>query len=301
MTRRGGRAGVRIAPGRALPASPRLARVGLLALALSACAPEPATPPAAPEVVALARPDEVEVSGRVALDLPGGATRAVAGADVLFVPEEAMRPFVVARLEVARSGLAALQAEREQARRRREALLAEADRTNREWKAANESELRRRLEAQVRPPRGAEGVRAIHRRLLAEKQASWAQAGAAARRSDEAEREVRSLELRAGRYREGAFFLEGLPTPARAVRTDADGRFGARLAPGRYAVVATGEAHRGAAVEAVIWLVWADVGAPEARSLALTGANLLGAGAADSVVDLAALTGQAALAGGRSP
>lgn len=262
--------------------------LALALAALVACAPEPASSPpaaAAPAAVTAAEPGAVAVvTGEVRLRLPGGRPLALAGADVLFVTEAAMQPFLADRLEEAAAGLRRLRAERERVGAERRAALAEADRTSQAWKRTNDNDLTRRLEAQLHPRQGAEGVRAIHRQLMADKQVAWRRAVAAASRSDEAERQANALEARAARMRDGAFFLQGLPPAARAATTGPDGAFGLSLAPGRYAVIATGERRQGVVSEVYVWLVWARLEAGQVNRVALTSDNLHGTDCAECAV-----------------
>lgn len=249
-------------------------------------APRPATEAlAVPASPVAAQP----VTGRVSATAPGVTRRGLAGAEVLFLTEEAMRPFLAARVAAAEAELKALGSELGEARARRSAALAEADRTNQAWKATNDNDLRRRLEVQFKMRRDPKGVQAVHQSLLSEKQEAWALAVAAAKRSEEAERALTSVAQRAQRAREGDFYLEGLPAPLVTARTGADGTFAASLPPGGYGVVATVERGRGHGSELGVWLLWARVEPGAGLLLDLDERNLHGSDCRDCAVAVKAL------------
>jgi hypothetical protein len=258
----------------------RCARAAALALALSAggcsCGAQPAEGPAGaigPAPLPLA-PAEVTITGRVVMAAPGGAARPLAGADVHLVPEDAMRPFLAARLAAATAALEPLRRDEATASARLKALLAATDQTNQAWKQTNDNDLRRRVEVQFR--RSAQAAQAVHRDLLAEKKAAWARATEAARRSEAAEREQTRLRQAADRYREGAFFLEGLPPPVRSALAGADGAFALSVPPGRYAVVAYGQQPQPADEALQVWVLWTTLEPGVGLRLDLDASNLLG-------------------------
>lgn len=287
--REGGRGQVRLA-GRDWHRGSVLGWLGALVLGLAGCAQEvPPGPPHARGVGGVV-PDngasEVlgTVTGRVALSRLG-----LAPAEVLFVPEGTARPFLEARLAEAMTEADRIRQLRAGVHARHQRLLAEVDRTNVAWKMANESELRRRLAAQVRPTGGAAGVLESQRTLLAEKQAAWTLAQAAALRSDEGERQLLALQAQARRYRQGDFYLQGLPPAAGSVRADQEGRFTLRLPPGSYAVAASVEPPASAGREPLVWLLWLTVEAGREVALELSEGNLHGTDCAGCAVEVAGL------------
>lgn len=71
----------------------------------------------------------------------------------------------------------------------------------------------------------------------------------------------------------GSFLLAGLPAPVLRTTAGFDGRFEARVPPGRYGLVATARAADGAERR---WFLWTRVQANEVETLWLNDENLAG-------------------------
>lgn len=258
----------------------RARRAAALLLAAAACTSSQAPAPAAPP--------GTEVRGEVVVGGRDGQPWAPGPMEVRFVPEAQMAPFVSARIEEARRQLDRLRREGDRLRAEVERLRAENDRLNQRWKATTDRDLRHRLELQFRPDLSPRDIQAAHADLVRKKRAAWERAVAAARQAEVKEREYLSLRKVAPLLTEGTFFLEGLPPAAQTVRTDPAGRFEARLASGRYAVVASA-ARPAPESGSYTWLVWKTVGARGPERVALTAANLHGTDCAECVVSLEGL------------
>ena len=101
-------------------------------------------------------------------------------------------------------------------------------------------------------------------------------------------------------YESGCAFAQGLPPPALAAKTDADGKFTGSLLPGRYAAVA--EAHRavGKETENYCWLVWITMTGEAEKRLMLANDNLVPTACADCIVPIKKVLRSPA-AGGTQP
>jgi hypothetical protein len=198
-----------------------------------------------------------------------------------------MTPFVERRLEQARAELSKRRADMERLRPEVDRLRQENDQANGRWLKARDLDLRRRVELQLRAPRTPEERRALQDRFLSEKRMAWDRAVRVAREADEKERALQALG-RAVPWREGAYFLEGLPPAARVAWTDRDGRFQVALDPGVYAVVAAAPSGPDGG-EPRTWLVWATVASGRQTRIRLGDDNLLGTDCADCVVATRAL------------
>jgi len=233
----------------------------LLALGLSSCtcAPAPGSGGARVEP-----PNGPGLKGRVVVTSrePDGTVPIL---ELRVIPEAAMMELVTIRLGEARSALARIAAARAQARQEAAAALAEADRTSQAWKAANDNDLYRRIEVQLRRPRDPRQVTGVHEELLAKKKAAYSRATQAARRSEEKERALDDLERDVRQFREARFYAQGLTSVVATARTDPSGNFEVRLPAGRYALVAVAEPASGQGAAVAGWLLWVEVreGAPE--------------------------------------
>jgi hypothetical protein len=230
-----------------------------MGLSSCTCAPAPVA-----ERTAVETPRGPGLTGRVVVAArnPDGTSPAL---EIRIIPEAAMVELVTIRLGEARSALARIAAARAQARQEAEAALAEADRTSQAWKAANDNDLYRRIEVQLRRPRDPRQVTAVHEDLLAKKKAAYRQATQAARRSEEKERALDDLERDVRQFREARFYAQGLTSVVATTRTDPSGHFELSLPPGRYALVAVADPAAGQGATLAGWLLWVEVreGAPE--------------------------------------
>ncbi|HEY7725239.1 MAG TPA: hypothetical protein VH880_07890 [Anaeromyxobacteraceae bacterium] len=222
------------------------------------------------------------MSGEVVVAGRDSRPRRLGAVEVRFIPEADMAPFVSARMEEARRQLDRLRREGEQLRAEVERLRAENDLLNQRWKATTDRDLRRRLELQFSRDLTARDIQSAHAELVKRKKAAWERAVKAARAAEAKEREYLALRRVAPLLAEGPFFLEGLPPAVQAVKTDAEGRFQARLGSGRYAVVASA-ARPPAEGGSYTWLVWKSVGSSR-EQVSLTSANLHGTDCAECVV-----------------
>jgi hypothetical protein len=218
----------------------------------------------------------------------------IAMAEVQFIPEAAMASFVAARSAEARARIEALEAAQEGLRAEVERLHREKDRTERLWRATMESDLYRKLQLQLRPPSSVQEMRAIQRSNLREKRASHETALAAARRANEKEGELAALRREAARYRDGAFFAEGLPPAVQVARADEAGRFAAALPPGKYAAVARAEAQGPVPGPTLRWMVWTRLEPGRDTVLRLGPENLHGSDCPACVVPVRTLGGEGA-------
>lgn len=248
-------------------------------LALAACSPSPPSPPP---------PAGVPVSGEVSVATPDRRVRGLDRVEVRFIPEAEMAPFVQARLGEALAQVERLRREGERLGEEVRRLQAENDRLNQRWRATMERDLHRRLALQVSRDLSARQVQAAQADLVRQKRAAWDGAQRAARQAEAKEREVMDLRRAQLRFRDGSYFLEGLPAAAHAATTDAAGRFETRLGAGRYAVVASAPRPPSEG-GAWTWLVWAEVGPARAGRLALTDANLHGTDCPECVVAVGGL------------
>ncbi len=190
--------------------------------------------------------------------------------EVMFLSEEQLAPFLQSRFPRVRSEFETATANREALKPRMELWLHESQRANDEVARSEAEILQRRLEVVRRAVSLKE--MAVQRRLLTAASASvrrratemQAQAEAARRDSQRADEAARRLA-------DGSFFLAELPLPLFSTHTQADGSFGAKLAPGRYGVAATAF---GADGLKRVWLVWVRIEAGEAATVLLSENNL---------------------------
>lgn len=240
-------------------------------------------------LAACEKPHPTGVRGEVAVVGRAGEALQLAAAEVQFIPEASMAPLLAARAGEARGRIESLREAREKLRAEVEALNREKDRTERLWRATMEGDLRRRLELQYHPPASVQEMRSIQKGYMKDKRASHTRALAAARVATEKENQAQALRVEAARFRDGAFFAQGLPPAAQVARADPAGKFAAALPPGRYAAVARVEAQAGEPRPTFHWIVWTTVEAGKETFLRLGNDNLHGtdcAGCAVAVKEL---------------
>ena len=235
-------------------------------------------------LAACERSQPTGVRGEVAVVGRAGEALRIAPAEIQFIPEAAMAPLLAARAEEARGRIESLRAAREKLQAEVENLNREKDRTERLWRATMEGDLRRRLELQYHPPASVQEMRSIQKGYMKDKRASHTRALTAARVATEKENQAQALKGEAARFRDGAFFAQGLPPAAQVARTDPEGKFAAALPPGRYAAVARVEAQAGEPRPIFHWIVWTTVEARKETLLRLANDNLHGTDCASCAV-----------------
>ncbi len=190
--------------------------------------------------------------------------------EVMFLTEEQLAPFLQSRLPQVRAEYETAAANREALKTRMELWLAESRHANEAVTTSRADILQRRLEV----IRRAVSVKelAVQRRLLTAASAEVRKRAAEMQQQAETARldSLRADEA-ARRLEDGSYLLGELPQPLSTTHTQADGRFQAKLAPGRYGVAATAV---GADGHKRVWLVWVRIEAGEGTALLLSEHNL---------------------------
>jgi hypothetical protein len=88
------------------------------------------------------------------------------------------------------------------------------------------------------------------------------------------EKELNALKIEAGRGPLGSFWVGGLPRAVQITKTDADGNFGVRLEPGKYALAAQSKRRVLDDTEEYYWLIWINVSKKDQNKVFLTNDNL---------------------------
>lgn len=88
----------------------------------------------------------------------------------------------------------------------------------------------------------------------------------------------------------GPYYLANLPPARVTTRTDADGKFSADLAPGKYAVVAAAKRKASDQAETFFWLVWVTLDGHRQQRITLSNDNLIETSCALCLVPVKQLT-----------
>ena len=197
-------------------------------------------------------------------------TELISPVEVRFIPEQQMEPFLEASLGRMNEELERAEAVRNELEARMEQAKAAHLHAEAALEKTRSEILQRRLVA-LRES-ATVGQLASQRRALTARSGAARQQVLALKQEAEAARQAwLRAEQEVARIADGTALYSALPPPVEVASAGPDGRFEAKLAPGRYTVAASTRAPDGSSR---VWLFWTRVEAGGVRELQLTSGNL---------------------------